>query len=285
MYKIRFNTLIMLLVAAALLPVSCTKSTPKKVIGLQLYSIRDSMSANPVATIEEVGKIGYSFVETAGYGQGKLYGMAPSEFKALVEKNGMTVLSAHCGLPVPDSTNWDATMAWWDTCIAANAEAGVKYIVQPFMDSVGYQSVAGIQRYCDYFNAVGEKCLAKGIRFGYHNHDQEFTAVEGQVIYDYMLQNTDSAKVFFQMDLYWIQEGGANQVEYFKKYPGRFILWHVKDELEVGASGKMDFKTIFENAAISGMKYIVVEQEAFATTPYEGVKQSFDYLNTADFVK
>lgn len=285
MYKIRFNTLILLLFTAVLVPISCSKSTPKKVIGLQLYSIRDSMSTNPVAAIEAVAKTGYSFVETAGYGQGKLYGMAPADFKALVEKNGMQVLSAHCGMPVPDSTNWDATMAWWDTCIAANADAGVKYIVQPFMDSVGYQSIAGIQRYCDYFNAVGEKCLTKGIRFGYHNHSEEFKSVEGQVIYDYMLQHTDSSKVCFQMDLYWIQEGGANQVEYFKKYPHRFLLWHVKDELEVGASGKMDFKTIFENAAVSGMEYIVVEQEAFAKTPYEGIKQSFDYLNTAEFVK
>ncbi len=285
MNKIRLNSLLLLLAAATLLPLSCTKSTPKKVIGLQLYSLRDSMDKNPAATIEEVGKIGYSFVETAGYNQGKLYGMSPAEFKALVEKNGMQVLSAHCGQAVPDSAHWDATMAWWDTCIAANAEAGVKFIVQPFMDSVGYQSIAGLQRYCDYFTAVGEKCLAKGIRFGYHNHSEEFKQVEGQVIYDYMLQHTDSAKVFFQMDLYWIQEGGANQVEYFKKYPGRFLLWHVKDELEVGASGKMDFKTIFENAAISGMQYIVVEQEAFAKTPYEGVKQSFDYLNTAEFVK
>lgn len=285
MNKIRFNTLLMLLVAATLLPISCTKPTPKKVIGLQLYSLRDSMDTNPVATIEEVGKIGYSFVETAGYNQGKLYGMSPADFKALVEKNGMQVLSAHCGMPVPDSIHWDSVMAWWDTCIAANAEAGVKYIIQPFMDSIGYQSLAGLQRYCDYFNAVGEKCLARGIRFGYHNHSEEFKPVEGQVIYDYMLQHTDSSKVCFEMDLYWIQEGGANQVEYFKKYPHRFLLWHVKDELEVGASGKMDFKTIFENAEVSGMKYIVVEQEAFAKTPFEGVKQSFDYLNTAEFVK
>jgi sugar phosphate isomerase/epimerase len=100
-----------------------------------------------------------------------------------------------------------------------------------------------------------------------------------------MLQNTDSAKVFYQMDLYWIKEGGGNAVEYFNKYPGRFVSWHVKDTLEVGASGKMDFKTIFENAALAGMKYYVVEQEAFTTTPYEGVKQSFDFLNNAVYVK
>jgi sugar phosphate isomerase/epimerase len=272
--------------AVSILPFACKKGTePKKSIGLQLYSLRDSMNTNPVKTIEEVGKIGYAFVETAGYSKGKLYGMSPVEFKNIVEQNGMTILSAHTGMPVPDSANWDAALAWWDTCIAAHAQAGVKYIVQPSMDSIAYQSLAGLQRYCDYFNAIGEKCLAQGIRFGYHNHSKEFQPVEGQVIYDYMLQHTDSVKVFYQLDLYWIQEGGANAVEYFSKYPKRFVSWHVKDSLEVGASGKMDFKTIFENAALAGMKYIVVEQEAFTTTPFEGVKQSFDFLNTAEYVK
>jgi len=286
MNKVKFNCMLLVLLAASVLPFACKKSIgPKKSIGLQLYSLRDSMKTNPVKTIEEVGKIGYAFVEPAGYSKGTFYDMSPAEFKAVVEKNGMTVLSSHTGMPVPDSAHWDAAMAWWDTCITAHAQAGAKYIVQPFMDSVGYQSLAGLKRYCDYFNAVGEKCLAQGIRFGYHNHSEEFKPVEGQVIYDYMLQNTDSAKVFFQMDLYWIKEGGANAIEYFKNYPKRFVSWHVKDSLEVGASGKMDFKTIFENAGLAGMKYYVVEQEAFTKTPYEGVKQSFDFLNSAEYVK
>jgi sugar phosphate isomerase/epimerase len=286
MNKIRFTSPLLLLLAAVMLPFSCNKSVEtKKSIGLQLYSLRDSMDTNPVATVEEVGKIGYTTVEAAGYNNGKFYGMTPAEFKAVVESNGMTFLSSHTGMPVPDSTTWDAAMAWWDTCIAAHAEAGVSYIVQPFMDSVGYQSIAGLQRYCDYFTAVGEKCLAKGIRFGYHNHSDEFKPVEGQVIYDYMLEHTDSSKVFFQLDLYWIKEGGGDAVAYFNKYPGRFVSWHVKDELEIGASGEMDFSVFFANAAVSGMKYIIVEQEAFTTTPFEGVKQSFDFLNTAEYVK
>ena len=279
------NMLIVLL-AISTLPYACQESqAPKKNIGLQLYSLRDSMKTNPVKTIEEVGKIGYSFVELAGYQDGKFYDMPPAEFKSVVEQNGMTVLSSHVGRPVPDSANWDDAMAWWNTCIAAHAQVGAKYIVQPSMDSVAYQSLEGLQRYCDYFNAVGEKCLAQGIRFGYHNHSQEFQTLEGQVIYDYMLQHTDSSKVFFQLDLYWIQEGGANAVEYFNKYPKRFISWHVKDEMEIGASGKMDFSELFANAEASGMKYYVVEQEAFTTTPFEGVKKSFDFLDTAEYVK
>ncbi len=142
MNKKAFNLLIVLLIAAAFVPMSCTKST-KKNIGLQLYSLRDSMktdsgvvSAGVIRAVEFVGKTGYAFVEPAGYGDGKFYNMAPADFKALIEKNGMTIISSHTGQPVPDSAKWDSVMAWWDVCIAAHAELGVKYIVQPFMDSV-----------------------------------------------------------------------------------------------------------------------------------------------------
>jgi sugar phosphate isomerase/epimerase len=285
MNKIKFNYLMLLFVAAAFLPFSCKMGTTKKNIGLQLYSLRDSMKTNPVKTVEFVGKIGYAFVEPAGFSDGKFYGMAPADFKSLIEKNGMVTISSHTGQAAPDSAHWAATMEWWDACIAAHVEIGTKYIIQPFMDSIGYQTIAGLQRYCDYFNAVGEKCSAKGIKFGYHNHSEEFKQVEGQVIYDYLLTHTDSSKVTFEMDLYWAQQGGADIIAYFNKYPKRFQLWHVKDVKEVGASGTMDFKTIFANSELSGMKYPIVECEEYTKSPFEGVTQSFEYLNKAEYVK
>jgi sugar phosphate isomerase/epimerase len=286
MKKLFNNILSAMLAILVISAFACKPDTNEpKTIGLQLYSLKDSMLTNPVKTIEAVAGIGYATVELAGYGDGLFYGMSPVEIKSVVEKNGMTIISSHCGVPAPDSAKWDSVMAWWDTCIAAHAEAGIPYIVQPFMDFAGYASLAGLQRYCDYFNAVGEKCMSHGLRFGYHNHSDEFKTIEGQTIYDYLLQNTDSSKVFFQIDLYWIKEGGADATAYFKKYPGRFLSYHVKDSLEVGASGKMDFKTLFESAEIAGMQYYIVEQEEFSTTPFEGVKQSFDFLNNADYVK
>lgn len=274
-----------LLIPGVIMQTGCKKAAPKKNIGLQLYSLRDDMQTDPVGTVEKVGKIGYAFVETAGYADGKFYGMSPLDFKALVEKNGMQFISSHTGRPLPDSAHWDATMAWWDTCIDAHAAAGVKYIVQPFMGRDAFEKLDVLQKYCDYFNAVGEKCKAKGIEFGYHNHDAEFKTIDSTVIYDYMLANLDPSKVFMQMDLWWVVVGGADPIAYFKKYPGRFPLWHVKDEKEIGASGKMDFKALFENTELAGMKYPIVEQEEYSTTPIESVKLSFEFLNKADYVK
>ncbi|OFY57279.1 MAG: sugar phosphate isomerase [Bacteroidetes bacterium RBG_13_46_8] len=282
MKKVAVFYCIMVFPLAVLVFNSCAK---QKDIGLQLWSIREDMQKDPVKTIEELGKTGYTFVETADYSRGKFYGMSPADFKALVEKNNMRFVSSHTGLPVPDSASWDAAMAWWDTCVDAHSTAGVSFIVQPFMDRVGYSSLAGLQRYCDYFNVVGQKCRDKGIQFGYHNHSGEFVDLEGQTLYDYMLQHTDSTLVFFQSDLYWMVLGGKNPVDYFTRYPGRFKLWHVKDEKEIGASGKMDFKTLYENASLAGLQYSIVEQEEFTTTPMEGIQASLEYLRNADFVK
>lgn len=287
--KLKFGNLMAIVMLVALgsgVMVSCTAPKPAKEVGLQLYSVRDSMKTDPKGTVEKVGAMGYKLVEAAGYSDGKFYGMDPAEFKTLCDVSGLDFFSSHCGQAVPDSANWDATMAWWDTCIAAHKAAGVKYIVQPFMDKVGYESLAGLQRYCDYFNAVGEKCNAAGIRFGYHNHSGEFKDIEGQTIYDYMLNHTDPAKVMFEMDLYWITKGGKNPVDYFNAYPGRFELWHVKDTRELGAPDAiMDFKPIFENAEKAGMKHYVVEVEEFNTNPIDGVKQSLEFLQNADYVK
>jgi len=264
--------------------VSCEKSAPHKNVGLQLYSLRDSIGADVAGTVEKVGKMGYTFVEAAGYRDGKFYGMDPGDFKKLCESNGMAFLGSHTGRDVPDSTGYEETMAWWDQCIDAHAAAGVKWIVQPWMGRTGYESLEGLRKYCDYFNEVGEKCKAKGILFGYHNHDKEFsTVLDSVTVYDFMLQNTDPEKVMFQIDLYWCVVGGKNPVDYFTNYPGRFYLWHVKDEAEVGTSGKVDFAAIWPSLELSGMKYGIVEVERYNFEPFESCKMSLDYLNNSDF--
>jgi len=258
---------------------------PKKNIGLQLYSIRDTITKDVPAAIAKVADMGYTFVEPAGYRDGKFYGMEPAAFKALCDENGLPILSSHTSRDLPDSTNYAETMAWWDACIDAHAAAGAKFIVQPSMGRSAYESIENLKKWCDYFNEVGAKCNAKGIRFGYHNHDREFTTVHGDTImYDFMLQNTDPAKVMFQLDLYWCVEGGKNPVDYFNKYPGRFELWHIKDAEEIGASGKMDFESMWAAAEISGMKYGIVEVERYNFDAFTSCKMSIDFLNAADYV-
>lgn len=265
---------------------SCTQQTQEKEIGIQLYSLREAMGEEPKETIKQVGDIGYTFVEPAGYNDGKFYGMEPAEFKKVVNNAGMDILSSHTGRPLPDSSEREEAMEWWDQCIQAHKEVGAKYIVQPSMGEKAYNSLEGLQRYVEYFNEVGEKCQEAGIQFGYHNHDQEFTTeLEGNTVYDFMLENTDPEKVFFQIDLYWAVEGEADPVSYFEEYPGRFTLWHVKDEAELGASGMMDFERYFQYADQSGMQYQVVEIEEYNFEPIVSVEKCHDFLMNADYVR
>jgi len=285
--KMSFKLVLLLVVATFLFQgFSLNKAAKKeKMIGLQLWSVKDDMKKDVPATIAAVGEMGYKFVETAGYGDGKIYGLDPLEFKNLCKKNGLKFLGAHTGQDAPSKENWDKTMEWWDVCIAAHKKAGVKWIVQPWMGRTGYGSLEGLKNYCEYFNAVGEKCNAAGIRFGYHNHDQEFkTEFEGKPVYDWMLELTDAKKVMFQLDLYWIDHGGKNALDYFEKYPGRFELWHIKDKAEVGASGKMDFAAIFAKRAQSGAEYGIVEVEEYNFEPLESCRKSLEYLQAADYV-
>ncbi|SCD20495.1 Xylose isomerase-like TIM barrel [Proteiniphilum saccharofermentans] len=284
MKKGSFLLMAVLLSGLFILP-ACTQ---KKEIYLQLYSVRDDIKSDYKGTVAKVAEMGYTGVEAAGYGDGQFYGLSPADFKKSIEEVGMEVLSSHTARPLADSvaaTNWDEVWAWWDTAIQAHKEAGMKYIVTPWMPTPA--TLADLQAYCDYYNQIGEKCNAAGLRFGYHNHDFEFKEIEGQLMYDYMLNNTDPSKVFFQMDVYWVVKGGKDPVDYFNNYPGRFELLHIKDELELGRSGEVDFESIYNNAETAGAKYMIVEVERYTEglTPFESVKESYDFLNDAPYVK
>jgi len=265
----------------------CTQAAkPKKNIFIQLYSVRDDIRTDYKNTVAKTAEAGYKGVEAANYNDGKFYDMTPEAFKKSIESAGMEVLSSHTGKTLNEdisTTNWDETWKWWDTAIKAHKAAGMKYIVLPHMPVP--KTLADLKVYCDYFNQVGEKCNAAGIRFGFHNHSQEFTKIEGETMYDYMLKNTDPSKVFFEMDVYWVVRGGQSPVDYFNKYPGRFELLHIKDNKELGQSGMVGFDAIFQNAAASGVKYLVVEVEQYNFAPLESIKKSFDYLLNNSNVK
>ncbi len=262
----------------------------KHQIGLQLYSIRGEMDKDAKGSIEKVGAMGYNTVEAANYNSeaGTFYGMAPADFAALCTANKLNFISSHIGGPDPNEASAEECTAWWTKAVADHKAAGCKYIVCPGMSGNAYASPEGLQKYCDLFNQVGEMCAAEGMQFGYHNHSGEFLTIfdteDGQIrMYDYMVTHTDPAKVFFELDLYWIKEGGCDAVEYFQKYPGRFKAFHVKDRLEVGASGEIDFTALYKQADLAGMEYQIIEQEAFAEgyTPFESVKISLDNARAA----
>ncbi|MCC8172799.1 MAG: sugar phosphate isomerase/epimerase [Parabacteroides sp.] len=264
---------------------SCNIEKTKQV-GLQLYSLREMINEAGIGeALGVAAKIGYTKLEAANYDNGMIYGMRPAELKKRIGDLGMQCTSAHLGQAFTRE-NEAEVMAWWDKAIEAHRELGVTYMVQPWMPVSEQTTLDDLKMYCDYFNAVGEKAAAAGIGFGYHNHKFEFNRVDGQVIYDFLLQNTDKRNVLFELDVYWCQEGGGNPVAYLADCADRIKLVHIKDEKEIGASGKMNFEPIFNQMNANGIRDWYVEVEEFTgNDAVGGLRQSFDFLDKAAYVK
>lgn len=268
----------------------------KKEVAIQLYSVRDLLSkvdnkdgkcdAAYISLLEKLAKMGYTGVEAANYNNGKFYDRTPQQFKNDVESAGMKVLSSHCtrALSIEElaSGDYSPSLRWWDQCIADHKAAGMRYIVAPWMDVP--KTLKDLATYCAYYNEIGKQCKQQGLQFGYHNHAHEFQKVEGKVMYDYMLENTDPDLVFFQMDVYWVVRGQSSPVDYFNKYPGRFKIFHIKDHREIGASGMVGYDAIFQNAKTAGLQHIVAEIESYSMPVEKSVEVSLNYLLDAPFV-
>lgn len=253
-----------------------------KNIGIQLVTVKNAMAEDPVRTLQQLGRIGYSFVETFVYNDRKFYGMSPVEFRKLVEENGMRFSGSMIFKSLPQAENWDETMEWWKICIQDHLAAGVQYLTVSNNEIQKITSLKQLKSYCDYYNAIGKLCKEKGIQFGFHNHADEFSKIEGEIVYDYLLQNTDPELVSFQIDLYWMRTGGANPIDYIEKYQGRFFSWHTKDDDEIGASGKVDFGQLFGYAKQAGLKYNVVEIEKYNFIPIVSAELAYRYLYYSD---
>lgn len=252
---------------------SATKT--KQLIGIQLYTLRDLVKHDFTGTLAKLSQIGYNSIEAAGYNEGNFYGYKPKEYKKILEDLDLKPMSSHSGINVEN-----AKKVAEDTL-----NAGMSYVILPWISKDWRTSIDVYKKLADEMNQIGEQCSEMGLKFGYHNHAFEFETLEGQIPYDVLLNNTDADKVCMQLDLYWMIYGGQNPLDYFKKYPGRFELWHVKDmadnakreSTEIG-SGIFDFPALFKEKSLSGMQYYFVEQEAFTIDPMKSVEISFNYL-------
>lgn len=291
---------IALLTALILLPANSfaeNMAKHKKEVCIQLYSLRSildgvnkdgQVSESYTKLLNDLAKMGYTAVEAANYNDGKFYGRTPQQFKEDCAKAGLVALSSHTNRGLNDqelaSGDFTEALKWWKQCIADHKAAGMKYIVCPWMNVPKNQKDLLTQ--CKYLNEIGKMCKESGIKFGYHNHSHEFQQVEGKKMYDIMLENTNPEYVFFQMDVFWTVWGQNSPVNYFKKYPGRFKMFHIKDYREIGQSGMVGYDAIFNNADKAGLENFVVELEQSENPSIvEGVRESINYLLNADFVK
>ncbi len=265
---------------AVILPyVGCIAAESTRKFGIQLYSLRDELPKGVENVIAQIAKAGYSYVEGFGFSDKNGYfGLTSEKFKALLDKYQLTSPSSHF-----DFGGWEKTQ---DDTILQSYITSAKilqqdYVTIPYINPEIYKSVESTKSFAQKVNRASKIVKDAGLKLAYHNHDIEFFDLNGTTGYDILLQETDPNLVDFEMDLYWVVRAKKDPLKYFKEYPGRFTMWHVKDmqksnhslNTEIG-NGLIDFKPIFEKAKLAGLKYPLVEQENFDIDPYDSITKS-----------
>jgi len=258
----------------------------RRQIGTQLYTVRDLMAKDPIGTLEKISKIGYKTVEGATYtGSELFYGMPPEQFKMVLSDNGLEMISGHylLGAAMP---NTKGTMVNdWQKAVDDAAAIGLKYMVCAHLSNTERGNLDGYQQTAEKLSTAGAISQKAGIQLCYHNHDFEFVAQDGKLPYDVLLQGTDPDLVKMEMDIYWVYKAKQDPIALFKKYPGRFPLWHVKDMdntpkqmfTEVG-NGVIPFKSIFAQAKVAGLDYFFNEQDVCPGDPLDSMAKSYKYI-------
>jgi sugar phosphate isomerase/epimerase len=250
-------------------------------IGIQLYTLRDVIPGDPKGVLKKIADAGYTTLETYSYADGSIFGMNYVEFSKYANSLGLKITSGHYPLALAKTA--DA----WEKAVVDAKTIGQDYMVVPYLNAPERTSIDDYKGICAALNTAGEVCNKHGVRFGYHNHDFEFQAIDGQVPYDLMLKELDPEKVGMEMDLYWVVFAGLDPIAYFEKYPGRFEQWHVKDmdkadkaKNDVIGAGSIDYKALFAKATESGLKRFYVEQETYKGASLDTIKPSADFLKT-----
>ncbi len=293
----------MAIMAAGLLPrvVQAAALAPAKnvsLIGIQLYSVRTDMYKQPLETLKALSGMGYQYVEHANYVNRKFYGYSATEFKKVLDDLGLSMPSGHT---VMNAGHWDKakndfTDAWKYTVDDA-ATLGQAYVISPWMDEKLRHSYDGLMLQLDVFNKSGELCKKQGMKFGYHNHDFEFTEkINDTPIYDLIIKHTDPELVIQQLDFGNMYGSGGRAKEWIDKYHGRFPSLHVKDEIKSAGKGEMNDgydSTTMGNGEVdpkslcllakkvSGAHHFIIEQESYQDkTPLQCAKINLDIMKT-----
>ncbi|RZK77979.1 MAG: sugar phosphate isomerase/epimerase, partial [Pedobacter sp.] len=253
---------------------------------LQLYSLREELPKDVKGTLEKVAQAGYKEVELYGFStKDQFWGLTPVELKKILDANGLKAVSGHYSLGTYFA---DDDMQELMASIEACKVLGSKFLTIPWLAPEVRSTEEGYKNVAAKLNEIGEMCRASGIKASYHNHDFEFAKFGDVTGYDILLKNTNKKLVDFELDLYWLVRSGNDPKAFFAANSGRFTMWHVKDmdktdpklNAEVG-TGSIDFKAIFAEAKVAGMKNFFVEHETnYKPNPMASVAQSCNYVKT-----
>ena len=237
--------------------------------GLQLYSVRDAAGENYAATLKAVAKMGYSFVESAGF-----YGHSADEVKAMLDEAGLSIIATHTG--------WGDVIDRLDETIAYHKALGCKHIVIP---GAPLGTKAEVDFAVDAINRIQPIVEAAGLLLHYHNHSGEFLMNRDGVMAEYELYARTN--ILFEIDTFWAYHAGVDPVGLMEEWRDRIALIHLKDGFSengraIGKSlglGAAPVLAVREKAMALGIQ-MIVESEGLEPTGLEEVKRCIEFLNT-----
>jgi sugar phosphate isomerase/epimerase len=268
-------------------------------LGVQLYTVRDQITANAEATLKAIAEIGYKEVEVL---RGTLTKVGP-----LARGLGLSPISVHVDTPLITG-QWDAwkfmrgavPSTYGVAELIADAQAqGVKYLVLPYL--MAAERGGGAPYYlqlADRLNTVGEQVKKAGLQLCYHNHGFEFEPLaDGRRPLDVLMGAVKPELVKLELDVFWVSLTGADPVALIQQYSGRIPLLHLKDKAKTAptetqeskvppttftpvGSGAVDFPAVLKAATAAGVEHFFVEQDHAQGDPLAALKQSYQYLRT-----
>jgi sugar phosphate isomerase/epimerase len=249
-------------------------------IGLQLYSLRNEFKKDVPGTLAKIKEWKIRQIEGGG-----TYGLSIDEYKNLLRQNNLQMVSYGAGFE---------ELAKNPQAVIDNAKAfGAKFVMCAWVPhKEGEFTLDDVKKAIDVFTAAGKLMYENGIQFCYHPHGYEFRPYENGTLFDYMVKNTDSRYVNYEMDVFWVKHPGQDPVALLKKYPKRFLMLHLKDR-EPGTKGNQDGRApdetnvvlgkgdvgiagIMKEAKKIGIKYYFIEDES--PKAVEQIPQSLEFL-------
>ncbi|MFC6227440.1 sugar phosphate isomerase/epimerase family protein [Paenibacillus allorhizosphaerae] len=246
-------------------------------LAAQLYTLRDYLKTpeDIATTLKKVKQIGYNAVQVSGVGP-----IDNQALKELADQEGLTICATHIGYG--DLTDK------LDEVIAKHKLWGCQYVGLGGLPGEYRKSAEGYSDFAKIASDIGRKLKAEGLTFIYHNHSFEFAKFGDRTGMDILFEETDPAAVDFELDVYWVQAGGADPAEWIRKVNGRMKVVHLKDMAVTGdreqrfaevGEGNMNFARILDACREIGVEWGAVEQDqTYGRDPFESLAISFNNL-------
>lgn len=269
--------------------------------GVQLYTVRDQVVKQPLATLQAIADIGYREVE-----------MLRNQVKTLMpllKRVNLTPVSLHFETPLLTG-NWTAWQhadmppieagVTYEDCVALARDHGFRYIVFNYLTPEERLGLDFYQALADKLNAAAHKAEAAGLRFCYHNHDFEFQPKPGGRPIDVLLKQLDPKLIGLEVDAFWVSMAGVNAAEFIREHASRVELVHLKDRKkgtpvhydiatvpndtfrELG-SGDLPLRNILQAVSQTKARHVFVEQD-FSKDPIASLRQSYAFLLKSGYV-